>query len=75
MTDKDRSFVLRAIVVVMSVSVLSVTFILLAGLFNPMVDNNRIFAILTPIAQQTSGALISVLSALIAYKAAKGDDK
>lgn len=77
MNDKDRSFVLRVIVMALTISALSVVFVLLAGLFNPLVDNNRIFAILTPISQQVTGALISILSGLIAFKAGKkdGDEK
>lgn len=78
MTTADRSFVLRVIVLALVISALSVVGVLLAGLFNPMVDNNRIFAILTPISQQVTGALISILSGLIAYKAGakeNGDDK
>lgn len=77
MSDKDRSFVLRAVVLALVISALSVVFVLLAGLFNPVVDNNRIFSILTPISQQVTGALISILSGLIAYKAgtSKGDEK
>ncbi len=69
MSDKDRSFVLRAVVLALVISALSVVFVLLAGLFEPNVDNTRIFAILTPISQQVTGALISILSGLIAYKA------
>lgn len=73
MSEKDRSFVLRVVVVVLAVSVLSVVFALLAGLFNPIVDNKMIFQILTPMSQQVSGALISILSGLVAYKTLKGD--
>lgn len=69
MSERDRSFVLRAIVVVLAICALSVVAVLLIGLFNPLVDNNRIFAILTPMSQQISGALISILSALVAVKA------
>lgn len=77
MTERDRSFVIRAFVVTLMVSALSVVFVLLAGLFNPLVDNNRIFGIITPIAQQVTGALISILSSLVAIKATKnnGEDR
>lgn len=73
MSPSDRSFVLRVIVVVLAASALSVVFALLAGLFHPAVDNKMIFQILTPMSQQISGALISILSGLIAFKAGKGD--
>lgn len=77
MSDRDRSFVIRAITIALVISALAVVAVLLAGLFSTNVDNNRIFAILTPISQQVTGALISILSGLIAYKAgaSKVDDK
>lgn len=68
MSPRARDF----IIVLFSIALVfwgsAVVFSLLIGLFNPMVDNNRIFAILTPMSQQVSGALISILSGLIAYK-------
>jgi len=73
MSDSDRSFVLRAIIIVLCISALAVIFTLLAGLFNPSVDNNRVFAILGPMSQNITGALISILSGLIAYKAGKDE--
>lgn len=68
MSERDRSFVLRTIVLVLAVCALSVVAVLLAGLFNPQVDNEKIFSILQPMSQQISGALISILSGLIAVK-------
>lgn len=53
-------------------------FALLAGLFNPAVDNKEIFAILGPISQNVSSAAISIVSGLIGYKvgaSSKGDEK
>lgn len=73
MNDKDRSFVIRAIVIVLSISALAVIFVLLAGLFTPTVDNNMIFKILDPMSQTITGALVSILSGLIAYRAGKAD--
>lgn len=77
MNEKDRSFVIRVFVVTLAVSSLAVVIALLIGLFNPIVDNNRIFSILTPISHQVTGALISILSALVAIKATQnnGDEK
>lgn len=72
---RDRSFVLRTIIVVLAISALSVVFALLAGLRNPAIDNDRIFTILTPLSQQISGALISIVSGMLVYKATKKDDK
>lgn len=74
MNPKDRSFVLRIIVSALVVSALSVVFVLLGGLFHDGVDNNRIFAILTPLSQQVTGALIAILSGLIAYKSGNKKD-
>lgn len=73
MSDKDRSFVIRAFVVVLSISALAVIFVLLAGLFNPAVNNDMIFKILDPMSQTITGALVSILSGLIAYRAGKAD--
>lgn len=69
MSDKDRSFVLRTIVVVLAACALTVIAVLLAGLFSAQVDNGKIFQILQPMSQNITGALISILSGLIAYKA------
>ncbi len=68
MSDKDRSFVLRTAVVVLAISALGMVFTLLAGLFEPAVDNETIFGILGPMSQNITGALISILSGLIAVK-------
>lgn len=73
MSDRDRSFVIRAITVVLAVSALAVIFTLLAGLFNPSVDNARIFGILGPMSQNITGALISIFSALAAVKMTNKD--
>lgn len=76
MSEKDRSFVIRVIVSVLAIASLAVVFALLVGLWEPRVDNNRIFQILTPISNNITGALISLLSALAGYQAGnknKGD--
>lgn len=49
-------------------------FALLAGLFNPIVDNREIFKILGPIAQNVSSAAISIVSALVGYKVGSSRD-
>lgn len=73
MSDKDRSFVIRAFVLTLMLCSISVVVVLLAGLFDNQVDNNRIFAILAPLSQQVTGAAISILSALVAVKATSKD--
>lgn len=73
MSDKDRSFVLRTIVLVLAACALAVIAVLLAGLFSSQVDNGKIFSILQPMSQNITGALISILSGLIAVKAAGTD--
>ena len=77
MSDKDRSFLLRLFAIAIVVSALAVVVVLLAGLFDGRVNNDRIFTILTPLSQQVTGALISILSGMIAFKAGKdkGDDE
>ena len=74
MTDRDRSFVTRAFVVVLSISALAVIAVLLAGLFNPAVDNSMIFKILDPMSQTITGAVVSILSGLIATRSREKDD-
>lgn len=71
MSDSDRSFVLRTMVIVLAISSMSVVFALLAGLWVQNIDNGAIFEILKPLTQVITGALISTLSGLIAYKAGK----
>lgn len=71
----DRSFVIRVIVIVLAIASLAFVSALLIGLFNPLVDNAKIFEILQPMGNSIVGALISVFSALMAIKAtAKKDD-
>ena len=74
MNDRDRSFVTRAFVVVLSISALAVIAVLLAGLFNPAVDNSMIFKILDPMSQTITGAVVSILSGLIATRSREKDD-
>lgn len=69
MSELDRSWVIRVLVSALVICALSVVAVLLVGLFSSSVDNNRVFAIITPLSQQVTGALISILSGLIAYKA------
>lgn len=74
-SDKDRSFIIRLAAVAIVIAMLAMVSTLLAGLFNPAVDNDKVFQILGPMSNQISGALISVLSALTAVKfMGKGDD-
>ena len=74
MNESDRSFVTRAFVVVLSISALAVIAVLLAGLFNPAVDNSMIFKILDPMSQTITGAVVSILSGLIATRSKDKDD-
>lgn len=75
MNEKDRSFVIRAFVITLLLCSVSVVVALLLGLWEQAIDNDKIFAILQPLAQQVNGAVISILSALLAVKAVKGDEK
>lgn len=68
MSEGDRSFVIRAFVIALILWGSGMMVALLAGLFNPLVDNKAIFSILGPIAQNVSSAAISIVSALIGYR-------
>ena len=56
------------------ISALAVIAVLLAGLFNPAVDNSMIFKILDPMSQTITGAVVSILSGLIATRSREKDD-
>lgn len=73
MNEKDKSFVIRAFVCTLLACSMSVVIALLMGLWEEKIDNDKIFAILQPLAQQVNGAVISILSALLAVKYTKGD--
>lgn len=75
MTARDSSFIIRLSAIAIVIAMLAMVGTLLAGLFNPAVDNDKVFGILGPMSNQISGALISILSALAAVKmTSKGEE-
>lgn len=68
MSDKDRSFVIRAFVIALILWGSAMFVALLLGLYTPSVDNTEIFKILTPMSQQISAAVISIVSGIIGYR-------
>lgn len=64
MGERDRSFILRLAAVVLAVVVLSMVLTMLAGLFNPQVNNEKIFGILGPAFQMIVGCLVGLMGTL-----------
>lgn len=58
----DNVFIYRVVICTLAFVMLSVIAVLLAGLFNPSVDNKEIFTILGPAFQMTIGAFIGIVS-------------
>lgn len=60
----DTRFIFRVVVVTLAAVIVSVVGVLLAGLFDPLVDNKAVFAIIGPAFQTVIGAFVGFLSAL-----------
>lgn len=60
MSDADKSFIIRVVTITLAIVVLSVVFILLKGLFDPVIDNKDIFAILGPAFQTVIGCFVGL---------------
>lgn len=73
MNEADRTFIVRIFGYGLLIWGSGMLAVLLIGLFNPAVDNNEIFKILGPIAQNVTTAAISIVSGLAGYKIGKGD--
>ncbi len=57
-----NEFVTRVVVCTLAVIVVSVVAVLLIGLFDPAVDNDKIFAIIGPAFYTVVGAFVGVLT-------------
>lgn len=68
MSPRVRDIVILAFVAALIVWGSGMMLALLVGLFHNEVDNEKIFAILGPIAPNVSSAAISIVSAAIGYK-------
>ena len=65
MSDADRSFAVRAIILTLCTIVVVMTMFLLHGLVDPRVDNKDIFAIIGPAFQIVVGGFVGYLGGLI----------
>jgi uncharacterized membrane protein YraQ (UPF0718 family) len=61
MNDRMNTLVLVVVIVTLAMTMAAVIFVLLAGLFDPIVDNTKIFEILGPAFQTIVGAFVGVL--------------
>lgn len=61
MSEKANTWVLLVVIATLAMTMAAVIFVLLAGLFDPIVDNTKIFEILGPAFQTIVGAFVGVL--------------
>ena len=61
MNERLNTIILLIVISTLSLTMASVIFVLLAGLFNNIVDNTEIFKILGPAFQTIVGAFVGVL--------------
>lgn len=66
MTRSDQSFVIRLAALVVAAIVVGTVLVLLAGLFDQRVDNEKIFAIVAPNFSTAVGAFVGLLGGLLA---------
>lgn len=68
MTSQDKSFVIRTAAITLAVVIVGMVGVLLAGLFDPVVDNDKIFDVLTPSFQTVIGCFVGLLAGLTASR-------
>ena len=61
MNDKLNTIILLVVIGTLSLTMTAVIFVLLAGLFDKIVDNTEVFKILGPAFQTIVGAFVGVL--------------
>jgi hypothetical protein len=61
MNEKLNTIILMVVICTLSLTMTSVIFVFLAGLFDPLVNNDEIFKILGPAFQTIVGAFVGVL--------------
>jgi hypothetical protein len=64
MNDELMREVIRVVIYTISFIALSMVFVMLFGLFDPKVDNDKIFEVLVPAFQMILGALVGFLGGL-----------
>ncbi len=70
----DLSFIVRVAVSTVAVAALAIVLTLLAGLFDPAVDNKMIFDVLGPMAHEVVGALLMLVGGIASYYLTKNED-
>lgn len=64
MNEADKSFVVRLAAVVLAIVIVAMVGTLLIGLFEPKVDNDKIFGILGPSFSTIIGVFVGVLGGM-----------
>lgn len=73
--DKFIKLIILLVVGTLSVICISVVAVLLFGLFDNMVDNNKIFEMIGPAFNTVVGAFVGLLGGLSINKSKCGEDK
>lgn len=63
----DLSYIVRVSITTISLLTVMIVGTLLAGLFNPVVDNKQIFDVLGPMAHEIVGSLMTLAGGISAY--------
>lgn len=75
MTDKDKSFIIRTVTCTACFVVVSMVLVMLAGLFDPIVDNAEIFKVVGPAFSTLIGCFVGVLGTLSVGKLPNTPDR
>lgn len=75
MSDSDKSFVVRLFAATLCVAVFAVIATMLIGLFDPVVDNDKIFAVIGPSYQMIIGCAVGLVGGLRASGPSQGAEK
>ena len=70
----DLSYIVRVAVTTVAVLTFLIVGTLLAGLYNPLVDNKMIFEVLGPMAHEVVGALLMLVGGITSYYLTKPKD-
>lgn len=61
----NQDFLFRVVTVTLAAVLVAVIGVLLAGLFDPLVDNDKVFAILAPAFQTIVGCFVGILGSRV----------
>lgn len=70
----DETFVVRVVTVTLAAVIIAVVCTLLAGLFNPLVDNADVFKVIGPAFSMVIGTFGGFLGGMAIAKRKKGDE-